>query len=548
MGFLRNMRFAAKLGLMTIAAVAGLALFALIAFLTLHVVRINSPLYQDIALAYQLAGDCYDPPASLVAALPAALGAEDAASEAERRRFIEQLRADAQAFETSHKHYQEVLPEGPIRSLMRDQSYPSGHDWYALAGQKYIPALESGNIELARKIRVEEMNPLFARHKQANDKLSELTASWIPSQEKYAEEVIHTRSVELGLVALLLAGVLGFLGYSISRGIVHPVRSALEVLTAMADGNLTQTMAVTSSDEMGMVAEALNRTIHSFQTVLASILDASGQAASASAELTASADETAQNAKNQAQEASQVAAAMMEMVASINEVAQAAREAEQAAEATERAANHGNQVVIETRQVLEHSVQMTHEASHQIESLGHSSAQVGQVLSVIREIAEQTNLLALNAAIEAARAGVQGRGFAVVASEVRRLAERTTHATQEISGMIANIQNDSSSAMQMMEQRREQVTLLMEKVGHCNEALESIVRLVRDEEQMVRQIAHAVEQQTDASTQVSRSMNSISSFSEHARTAGEQTAIACANLSRLASELEGNAQGFRLQS
>ena len=546
MGFLSRMRFAAKLGIMTASAVIGLSIFALLAFHTLRVVRINSALYQDIALAYQLAGDCYDPPASLVAALPAALDAEETTSSEARRKDIALLHDDREAFEKSHRHYQQVLPGGPIRSLMRDQSYPSGHDWYVLAEQKYIPALEAGDVAGARKIRIEQMNPLFVRHKAANDQLSELTASWIPSQEKYAEAIIHERSLELAAIALLLVCVLGFLGRRISRGIVRPVHETLEVLTAMADGDLTHRLQVAAEDEVGQLAKALNRTIESFHRVLSSILDSSGQAAAASAQLTATAVDSAERSREQARNAQQVAEAMAGIVSSIHEVGRSVLAAEQSAEASREAANRGTQAVEETREVLEQSAQMAQEASRQIETLGESSSQIGQVLNVIEQIASQTNLLALNAAIEAARAGEQGRGFAVVANEVRRLAERTTSSTQEIAGMITNIQTDSAAAQEMMEKRRQQVERLIEKVGQCSDALDNIVNRMREEEQIVRQIADSVDQQSTASAQVSESMKNLSSFSDYARSTGEQTARACSDLSQLATNLEQSAKGFHL--
>jgi len=113
--------------------------------------------------------------------------------------------------------------------------------------------------------------------------------------------------------------------------------------------------------------------------------------------------------------------------------------------------------------------------------------------------------------------------------------------------MVNNIQTDTAGAMNMMEGRRQQVELLMNKVKESNNALEDIVRLVRDEETMVQQISQAVEQQAHASKQVSSTMRDISSFSHYAQSAGEQTAQACGNLSRLATELQHSAQGFRLQ-
>jgi methyl-accepting chemotaxis protein len=546
MQLLNRMRFSVKLGLMTGSAVVGLSLFAAIAYCTMRFVCIGSPTYLDIALAYQLAGDCYDPPASLVGALAPAIAAEDATTPEATTKYVELLRGTSKAFEASHKHYQEVLPAGAMRDLMRDESYPSGHQWFQIAEQEYIPALLAGNHEAARKIRIEKMDALFARHKAANDQLAELTGNWIPSQETNAAHILASRSIALGLIFLCIVGIVGFLGFSISRGIVHPVRKTLDVLTAMSNGDLSQSLEVGSSDEMGMVADALNQTIGSFHEVLSSILAAASQAAAASAELMATAQETSSHSREQAHEAERVSSSMASMAVAIQEVSRAAVDAAHAGQATEDAANRGTQVVEETRIVLQRSAQMTTEASAQIALLGNSSSQIGQVINVIEEIANQTNLLALNAAIEAARAGEQGRGFAVVAGEVRRLAERTTDATKTIAGMIVSIQSDSASAVDMMEGRKAQVAALMKKVEECSLALSEIVHMARNEETMVRQIATASEQQADASTQVAESMKLISNFSAYAHTAGEQTVRACSDLSKLASDLERNAQGFKL--
>ena len=524
----------------------GLATFAVLAFTTLFAVRINSPMYQDIALGYQLAGDCYDPPASLVAALPPAIAAEDATTPEETRKAVELLRADREAFVASQKHYSEVLPAGPIRDLMRSSANPAGDEWFAIADKEYIPALLSGDHEAARRIRIEKMDPVFARHKAANDKLAELTGNWIPALEKNAAETVRARSLELGIIFVVMAGVLCLTGLAISRGIVRPVRRAIDVMSAMSKGDLTHRLEVESTDEMHEMAEALNQTIGSFRAVLSAISDAAGRTAAASTELTATAQDTSGRSHTNALETHQVAAAMVEMSAAIAEASNSAREAAELSSMSETAANHGNKVVEETMQVIRHAAQSTSETGEQIESLGKSSEQIGRILGVIEEIAGQTNLLALNAAIEAARAGEHGRGFAVVAGEVRRLAERTTTATKEIGSMISSIQQKTALAVHSMESGRARVDAGMNKVEECRSALGQIMKSVHQEGGLVQQIAAAAEQQTLAANQVTESMNSISQFTEHANAAGEQTVTACGDLARLASELERHVQGFNI--
>lgn len=546
MHFLNRLKFSWKLGILVGTSLAGLGLFAFLSFLTLRAVRINSPMYQDIALAYQLAGDCYDPPASLVAALPAAIGAEEAQSPEATRKFVDQLRQDRDAFEQSHKHYQDVLPAGPIRTLMHDEAYPSGHQWYVVMDQEYIPALLAGDHEGARKIRTEKMNPLFAQHKSANDRLSDLTASWIPNQESTAKKIILRRSMELGGLMLVLVIVLAATGMAITRGIVGPVRKAVEVLEAVAAGDLTHTLDVNSTDEIGQVAHAVNQTIVSFREVLGSISQAAEQTTAASSELNSTAEDTSKRSREHTQETQQAAAAMVQMSAAIAEVTQAAKSAAQSGMATERAAEHGHEVVSDTCEVIRRAAEVTGEAAEEIECLGRSSEQIGRIVGVIDEIASQTNLLALNAAIEAARAGDQGRGFAVVAGEVRRLAERTTTATREIANMISTIQQDTSKAVDVMKSGRERVNTGLAKMDECGNALEAILKQARESDHMIRQIATAASQQASAASQVSENMSSISQFAEHSSVAGEQITAACSDLVRLAAQLESRVQSFKI--
>jgi methyl-accepting chemotaxis protein len=215
--------------------------------------------------------------------------------------------------------------------------------------------------------------------------------------------------------------------------------------------------------------------------------------------------------------------------------------AEKASDASARsaqAARKGGQVAEATLATMNGIATSTRNAAARILELGKSSEQIGNIIGVITEIAGQTNLLALNAAIEAARAGEQGRGFAVVAGEVRRLAERTASATQEISSMIQTIQSETKIAVDAIEKGNREVQFGVEKTSESGRVLAEIIGMSEEVGGMVAQIATAASQQQGATEQINSSVSQISNLTQASADNADQTANACVNLSALASGLQ----------
>ena len=165
---------------------------------------------------------------------------------------------------------------------------------------------------------------------------------------------------------------------------------------------------------------------------------------------------------------------------------------------------------------------------------------------MIRGIAEQTNLLALNAAIEAARAGEAGRGFAVVADEVRALAHRTQKSTQEIECMVSSIQAGTGNAVTSMSQTSLQAKQTLEMANSAGQVLGKITDSLSQINERNLMIATAAEEQAQVAREVDRNLVSIRDLSSEASEGSNQTAIATAELTKLATDLSHLTKQFTL--
>ncbi|MBI5056944.1 MAG: hypothetical protein HZB61_10060 [Nitrospirae bacterium] len=285
----------------------------------------------------------------------------------------------------------------------------------------------------------------------------------------------------------------------------------------IAKGNLTQADIVINHKHMKKLGGALNNMKQELAEVTQRVSCATHKITDFSDDLFACSDVIAKDTKEQISNTAKVASAVEMMSVVVFDVTRnSSMAARSAKEASELAAKGGG-VVAETINGMNRISRSVNESANTIEALGKRSRQIGEIIKVIDDIANQTNLLALNAAIEAARAGEQGRGFAVVADEVRKLAERTTSATGEISGMIKSIQQETQNAVSSMHSATKEVESGVNMANQADDSLKQIVASVQDVMDMVQQIDVAAKQQSSTGEDVSTNLQEISN--ENQRTA-----------------------------
>jgi methyl-accepting chemotaxis protein len=288
------------------------------------------------------------------------------------------------------------------------------------------------------------------------------------------------------------------------EGMVQPIRDLIRVLSALAEGDLTQTIDAQYAGAFGEMKEYANSTVLKLSMIISEVNEAAQSLSSAAEEVSATSQTLSRSAGEQAAGVEETSASIEQMTASIAQNSDNAKVTDNMATKAASEAADGGEAVRETVSAMK---------------------QIAQKIGIIDDIAYQTNLLALNAAIEAARAGEHGKGFAVVAAEVRKLAERSQVAAQEI-GTVA------SGSVE-----------LAEKAGTL---LTAIVPSIKKTSDLVQEISAASQEQSSGVGQINAAMTNLSQATQQNASSSEQLAATAEEMSSQAEQLQQTMQFFKL--
>ncbi|WP_337103963.1 methyl-accepting chemotaxis protein [Paenibacillus sp. YIM B09110] len=396
-----------------------------------------------------------------------------------------------------------------------------------------FPAIESGNDELALQILQDTVTPIGRELSTGFDELA--AKRELQTQEASQSVLRHGKTLELIIVIIAaVAIVLGILlAIMMSGMIVGPVLKIATRIRMISEGDLRgDVLAIRSKDEVGQLSASVNHMVERLRDLLGSTVISSQSVAAASEQISASMQQMASTSISQSQSTQTVNELFMELSNSIHDVAASAEEAAELSEKTSAIATQGGNVVIE-------SIEGMNVVNTKMSALEQDSSKIGDIISVIEDISSQTNLLALNAAIEAARAGDQGRGFAVVANEVRKLAERSSDATKQITVIIKGMQSNTVESVRS-------VSEAMQQSKQIGQAFDNIIHMVNESSSRVTNIAAACEEQVAQSSTVFRSVQEISAASQQTAASSEETAATSQSLAALAEQMNESINIFKL--
>jgi methyl-accepting chemotaxis protein-1 (serine sensor receptor) len=309
------------------------------------------------------------------------------------------------------------------------------------------------------------------------------------AQHGYDNALSTFDTVRTLTIAALLLGVAlaAYSWYALRQAIGVPLRQALAIFDAIAEGDLRNKVVIRSADEMGQLMQGLDRMQTSLIKTVGTVRSGSESIATATQQIAAGNIDLSSRTEEQASALQETAASMEQLTGTVKQNADNARQASMLAGTASDIANKGSSVVTQVVDTMG--------------EINRSSAKISDIITIIEGIAFQTNILALNAAVEAARAGEEGRGFAVVAGEVRNLAQRSSSAAKEIKTLIDASVNRVQSGTQLVDEAGRTMTEIIGAVQRVTDIMGEIAAASGEQSNGIDQVALAVSQMDEATQQ-----------------------------------------------
>ncbi|MFI7541954.1 methyl-accepting chemotaxis protein [Actinoplanes sp. NPDC049599] len=397
---------------------------------------------------------------------------------------------------------------------------------------KVVDLRTAGDNEQALLVLTTQAKPAFIEWLTAINVFIDLEEAMNKAETAQARETADGFLTMMALGLALAALLAALVAWRTTRGITRPLAEAASVLAAVADGDLTRRVAVTSTDELGQMGRSVNTALAAIGTVITEFGHSAQGLSVTSHRIGALSGQIADGAQESAAQANVVADAAQEVSRNVQTVA--AGSAEMGSSIREISHNANEAATVAARAV--DTVRITTDT---VSRLGESSRMIGDVVKAITNIAQQTNLLALNATIEAARAGEAGKGFAVVAGEVKELSQETARATEDISRRVEAIQADTTSAVAAIAEVTQVITQI-------SDYQTTIASAVEEQTATTNEMNRSVSDAASASGQIAANIGNVADVARTTTASVDESRRAADELDEVSRRLQALVGGFRV--
>jgi len=545
---IQNLSLARRLLLLSSVFIVGLLVYGAWSVITLNELKVNGATYQRIVQGKDLIADILPPPEYILESYLVVLQLQAASAPDERAKLAERLKVLKGEYDTRHEYWLKESLGGDLQQTFLTQAHQPAAQFYQLAFGEYLSALQQGKADAARST-FDRMTALYGEHRKAIDQVVDMV-----NKRNAADEANAKSKIAAGLTWMLviLTGVIAagtVFAATLSRGILAELGGephyVSEVVRAVADCDLTRSVVTRPGDDSSVLAMA-KRMQERLREIIGQVRQSSDRLAVFATQTATSTERVSAMSSDLMGTTQSMAAASEQLTASIAQVVDNANRTRGSVTQAGEIASEGSKVVDHVAEEMGKTAEIVAQSASQVQELVQHSNKISAIVNTIREIADQTNLLALNAAIEAARAGEQGRGFAVVADEVRKLAERTSQSTGEISTMIASIQGGIHDSVATMESGNQQVNKSMTLTGQAQQSINRVAVEAQTTVAALASITAAIEEQHATQKLIADGIANIAAKGEATEAEASDIAKAAKELETLAGTLAHSISQFKL--